>query len=360
MAAKTLSPEAQLLESKAADKLYETGQIAGAGKLTMLDIDALGLEGNVRTPQTELIPQMVESIKANGFKTNHPLVVSQRDDGRQIVLCGNRRTKAVFWIRDNAPEDFARIFPKGKIPAVVHKGLNAEQETLIRIDHGSSEDRVRLDDLGEFLAVKQLVAVGHDTQGAIALKLDKYKKGPDGQPIPDRSWAQTRVNLAKLPKAIQDEFAKLWTAGKDSTPFRVGDINKVLMPAYNADLKAGFAHGDGPEFGKAVDSIRAAADESTGAPKAGNSAMSAKQMESASTGCNSKLGKELLLLAAGKLQGGKTLADIDNAILEAETGLDTVRVLERHHGAKEFRTMVRQARSEAAAVEAPAPEAAPA
>lgn len=346
------TPEQLLAEEKALSAMREESGIAAKGSAKTVAIDSLYLEGNVRSASTELIPQMVASLRESGFKPNHPIVVSAKENGRNLVLCGNRRTKAVLWLRDNEPETFARIFPKGTLPAVIHKGLSVTQETLIRIDHGAAEDRISLDDFGLFQAVKQLVAVGHDTQAAIALKLGKFKKGPDGQPVPDRSWVQTRVDLAKLPADAQAEFGKLWTAGKDSTAFRVGDIAR-LRKAYNADLTAGAPgaiHGEGPEYRKAFAEIASGTPKQSNAKGEGSAdggGLSPAQLHSVSQGCNSRLGKELLAVASGRVKA-PSIAEIDNAILEAESALSAMQALSAYYGA-DFPGMVESAREAAKA-----------
>ena len=67
----------------------------------MIPVDSLIFADNVRSPECTAIPQMVESYRRNGFKVNHPLVVSEKLDGNFLVLCGNRRGIALHWLRDN-------------------------------------------------------------------------------------------------------------------------------------------------------------------------------------------------------------------------------------------------------------------
>ncbi|KKL05749.1 hypothetical protein LCGC14_2602940, partial [marine sediment metagenome] len=155
----------------------------------MIHVDHLYFEGNVRSPECEAIPAMVESYRRNGFKVNHPLVVSEKQSKEvgvitYLVLCGNRRGIGLQWLRDNDKAAYALALPTCKVPAIVHKGLTEEEETLLRIDHSIDEDRVQLDEWSVYLAVKQLAQVGIDTQEQIAEKLGLfYTKGKKkGQP----------------------------------------------------------------------------------------------------------------------------------------------------------------------------------
>jgi len=225
----------------------------------MIAVSYLFLADNVRTTACEKIPEMVASLRRNGFKPNHPVVLSQRDndaDGkpRFLVLCGNRRTKALLWLQENDADEYNRIVPTGKIPAIIHKGLTEEEEILLRIDHSKDEDRVALDEWSIFLAIKQLVrAFTSESQEKIAEKLGIfYTKGKNAGK-PNRSYVQTRVDLARLPEYVQDEFQKLMVSGKDETPVRIADI-KTLKTIYNEEFVA-FPNADGPKFTAAWDAI---------------------------------------------------------------------------------------------------------
>lgn len=227
--------------------IVDSQGLTHGGAIARFAFALLYLADNVRTEATYQIPKMVASLLRHGFKANHPLVLSRKADGRALVLCGNRRTKALQWIAENQPTDFARILPDGEIPAVIYDNLTAEQEALLRIDHGTDEDRVPLDEFGEFLAIRQLVRAGYLSESGIAEKMGKFREDKQtGKLVANRSWVQPRVALAQLPQYVQDEFRKLWTEGNAATPLRVGNILK-LYKVFNEEYR-NFPNGDGPQF----------------------------------------------------------------------------------------------------------------
>lgn len=199
----------------------------------MIPIDSLFFGDNVRWEGNleEGTLKVFDSIKRQGWKPNHPLVVVTKENGNK-VLVGNCRSRAVLRLRDEKPDKFAEFFPDGKISALVHTNLTDGEEVEIRIDHSHDEDRTPLDEWSEFLAVKQLVLNGMDTEAEIARKLGAiYKKGKNaGQP--NRSYIQPRVRLAKLPAFVQDEYKK-YCMDRKSTAFRIG-MTANLAKAYRA------------------------------------------------------------------------------------------------------------------------------
>ncbi len=113
----------------------------------LIEVDKLYFAENVRTPECLQLPAMCESLRRHGFKTNHPLVVSEKKiDGetRYHVLVGNRRGLALVFLRDNEPEAYRQALDDAKVPAIVHRGLTEEEEVEHRIDHSFDEDRVPL------------------------------------------------------------------------------------------------------------------------------------------------------------------------------------------------------------------------
>ncbi len=206
-----------------------------------IPVDSLYMENNVRSEECMLIPQMVESLRIHGFRVNHPLRVSEKSDGRFLVLAGNRRTSGLLFLKDNDPETYRNALPGGKVPCVVDKGLTVEQEIEIRIDHSDDLDRVPLDEWSIFLAIKQLATAGFDTQEKIAIKMGLRKK--DGKPR--REYVQVRVNLASMPQFVQDEFRKL-TLDRNTTPIRWNMVSR-LYKVYNDEF-LDHAAGDGPLF----------------------------------------------------------------------------------------------------------------
>lgn len=240
-------------DSRAVTKVQET---------EFVDFDSLYRKDNVRTSQSLNLPKMVQSLKTRGFKPNHPLVVSEKSDGTFLVLCGNRRTEALEMIRENDSEIFQSILPDGQVPCIVHRNLTEEQEILIRLDHSDDEDREPLDEWGEFLSVLQLMRAGYTGQKDIAAVLGKFNKNGE----PNRSYFQQRVNLARLPKKVQEEMKKYCLDGPTATPLRWRHI-PGLFSVYNEEYDAGYAINTGPQFNQLWDEIFNEED-STKRPKA--------------------------------------------------------------------------------------------
>src|SRR4030042_5837557 len=98
-----------------------------------VSIEAMVHGGNVRQPEDIQLDLMVESIRQNGWLTQHPPVVHQISEGEGEeagsfrVLIGNRRTLALLWLKEHAPEEYSKIIPSGKITCVVWKGLTEEE-----------------------------------------------------------------------------------------------------------------------------------------------------------------------------------------------------------------------------------------
>ena len=204
--------------------LQDAKTVESKGKVKNLPIEVCCVRDNPREDHN--IEPIVNSMLRHGYLLNQPIVVVE--DGEQfLVVRGNRRYLAVCWIREHDPETFAQLFPKGTIPAIVHKKCSAQETALLRMDFDSSAERAPLNAWEMFLAVRCLVKAGYLTETGIAEKLGMFV---DDQPA--RSWAQTRVRLARLPVDIQNMFRTCFLKTKENT-LRIGDI-AALAKMYRA------------------------------------------------------------------------------------------------------------------------------
>jgi len=235
---------------------------------------------------------------------------------------GNRRGRALVFLRDNDPDMYAIVLPSGKVPAVVHEGLTAEQEVMIRIDHSSDLDREPLDQWSEFCAVKQLVLVGQDSQETIATKLGIYHTKGKNKGTPNRSYIQPRVNLSRLPGFIQDEFNRY--CDKPGSSAVRWSVIAALYKAYNVEMVE-FPNGDGPLLKEAwekalVPKPKEVKNEITGRNLTPSDARKKAQA------CSSALLKIALLAATG--QGTIDLVTVDSKIRileDLETEIDVLK-----------------------------------
>ncbi len=315
----------------------------------MISVDELIFADNVRSAECQAIPAMVESYRRNGFKVNHPLVVSEKKpvDGLTVylVLCGNRRGIGLLWLRDNDKGAYGLALPTGKVPAIVHKGLTKEEETLLRIDHSMDEDRVPLDEWSVYMAVKQLAKVGIDTQERIAEKLGIfYTKGKKkGQP--NRSFVQPRLNLARLPSKVE-EAMRQYTLDRDNTAIRWSHV-AGLYKAYNSEFVE-YPNGDGPLFtaawSEAITPLVAADDAEESTSK--KELTPADAVKRAQVASSQGLQQALLVLTG---QSEVSITDLDRAMAEGETAVLTVKLIADYLGPDEYATLIDCAR--AAAVE---------
>lgn len=311
----------------------------------MLDVAALVFEGNVRTPECMSIPAIVESFRRHRYKSNHPLVVSEKttpDGPRYLVLCGNRRGLGLVWLRENEPETFnLALNGSGKVPGIVHKGLTKEEEVELRIDHSSDEDRVPLDEWSLFMAVKQLVQAGIDTQERIAVKLGLFKQTGKQKGQPRREFVQVRVNLVRLPEYVQDEFRKL-TLDKATTLVRWSHVAS-LYKAYNQEYVE-HPDGKGPEFSALWQKIitppeatEEGATPNVSAPKELTPAEAVKRSQSASSD-----GLKQALLAVTH-QSKADLSEIDAHLVRAESALLILADVADYLGESEYNVLLENA-----------------
>lgn len=178
------------------------------------------------------IPVKVRSFLAQGYLADQPIMVEEREQpngaGKYCVLRGHCRTGAAHYLLANQPDDYARIFHDGKIPAVIVKGLTDAQRVLAAIDQSDDLNRRPLSKYEQFVAVRAMVKQGYVSQEGIAAKLGIYSlEKESGKQVPNRSWVQIRVNLARLPQFIQDEYEVLEKRGEKGTAFRVPMIAKL-------------------------------------------------------------------------------------------------------------------------------------
>jgi hypothetical protein len=226
--------------------------------------------------------------------------------------------------------------------------LTIEQEAVIRIDHSADEDRVPLDEFGEFLAIRQLVKAGYDSQSGIAAKMGWYKTdGKTGEKSPNRSKVQPRVNLANLPAFVVAEYQKLCEFGKDATPFRLS-MHSKLYSAYNKEF-AKFPNGDGPEFSElwaqCMVPTAEKIDETQPTLTPNEAAKRAKAV-------GSVIVRDTLRIVSGSHDGSIDLASVDARGVEAETALATLGEIESYLGESDFAELVRKAQEAAPVVEA--------
>lgn len=310
----------------------------------LVAIASLFRRDNVRTTATLQIPQMIGSIKRHGYKPNHPLVVSAKPDGTFLVLCGNRRMEAIETIFANEPELFAKLFPTGEVPCIVYTGLTEEQEAIIRIDHTGDEDRVPLDDWGYFLAIRQLVRAGYDTQAGIAEKIGWFKKdAKTGENVPNRSKVQQRVNLCQLPGFVQAEFERYATGGAGASNVRWSDV-AGLFKSFNEDYKAGYTNGDGPTFQAAwADCLK----DPTARPLTVKPITPA-EMEKRSKVVGSNVLRNVLAVCAGATDR-VNLSELDATMVQAETAVAVLSEIHAYLGDADFAELTESAHADAIA-----------
>ena len=303
----------------------------GTNCTKLVSVDDLVMENNVRTVECMHVPQMVASLRVHGYLPNHPILISERLDGTLLVLAGNRRTSGILWLKENDPEAYRVAVVNGKIPAVVHKGLSPEEEIDLRIDHSKSMDRVPLDPWSLFLAIEQLDSSGRYTQDQIAVKLGLLKESGKKAGEPRREFVQVRVNLARLPQFVQDEFRKL-TLDKDTTPIRWSMISS-LYKTYNEEY---LVHNDGkgPLFTTAwtkcmtPESVSDTASEDE--PKELTPAEAVKRSQAA----NSNGLKQAFLVVTRQAAGN--LADIDATITEGESAVVILQAIREYLGETDY------------------------
>ncbi len=316
--------------------------------VTMVPIDSLILEGNVRTQENLDVQGMVACYRKEGvFDVSTPILVSQKGD-RALVLRGNRRTLAALWLRENDLATFEAIFPKGMIPAVVRKGLTAEEEVLLRIDHGNSKDRKPLDEFSLFNAIRQLVFIG-EVQEVIAIKLDLIHERGKNKGKPNRPYVQPRVSLAHLPGYIQDEYRK-YCYDRNSTVFRPfssfsteegkprSNVASVLYGIYKEEM-AEFPEGNGPKMKEAWEYCMTPK-EVKPSLHSGHS-LSPKEAATKAAATESPALRSVLLCVTG--QSDSSITEVQTRILLLEQAAKTLEVIRTHLGKEAYQTLLEEA-----------------
>lgn len=295
---------------------------------------------NVRTEENvkAKLPQMISSIRRNGFKRNHPLVVSKKTDGRYLVLCGNRRTEGLEVILASNKEEFDKICPDGKVPAIVYENLTPDQEIVMRIDHSPEEDRLPLDEWETCLAVFQLVKAGHRNRMDVAEKLGQVVTRPNGTIEARGSWAQPRINLARLPRYVQELFRDWMLAKKarkaDTPPLKWTDVAE-LYKTYSAEFSK-HPEGRGPLMQELISKITDPGRKTT--PKA--RPMSATKVTEEAKLYSSPELQATMLIVAGVYEGEATLDQIDVELQKKDIAMKTLNEIMNHLGEEGFKSLM--------------------
>lgn len=310
-----------------------------------LDISSLRMDGNPRTSRGMKLEKLQASFETHGYQADSAIMVEEVAENDYLVLRGNRRTAAAQDLQKNNSEVFDRVFSDGKIPAIVCKGLTDQERILLRIDHSDELDREPLDDEGLFNAVLQLCKIGlKQEQIAKHLNLWKIDKATKKR-VPNRSLVQRRVELAKLPQKVQDEFRVLFRDGQNATPVRVSQI-PALYKEYNSHY---LENPDGTiKFWDLWDDCCTPKEDKEGKPAKAGQALSPKKATEFAQMSQSKTVRNCLLAVTG--QGQVTLEEVDRTAILAETAQVTLEKIKNHLGDKDyndFLTEVFQATKEA-------------
>src|SRR6185436_18316435 len=182
-------------------------------------------------------------------------------------------------------DEFSRIFPDGTIPAIVFENLAPADEILLLTDHGKEMDRQPLNDSELSNACGELTLAGF-SQDQIAAHLGYFHQKGKKAGKPNREYIQQRVNLARLPMYIREEFAKACDDA-DSSVLRITDI-PALFAAFQADKKLGVTDGNG-------ETLKAAWEKVMSATKTTSESLSAVQATKYADIVTSDLSKRFLM-----------------------------------------------------------------
>jgi hypothetical protein len=206
----------------------------------------------------------------------------------------------------------------------------------LRIDHSDEMDREPLDDEGLFNAVSQLAKAGL-TQEKIATHLNLWKtEKKSGKRVPNRSLVQRRVELAKLPQRIQDEYRQLMQKGLDATPVRWS-----MIPALYKEFSKTFDTApDGTiEFWEKWDKCCTPSEDKAEKGKSpGGRALSPKKATEKAQLAQSKSIRDLMLCVVGL--GEKTFDEIDKAVVLAETAQITLGKIQAYLGDDDYQNFL--------------------
>lgn len=298
-----------------------------------IELDTLVFDDNPRTDATLHLEAMQASYAQHGYQSDSAIMVEDQENGKYLVLRGNRRTLAALDLQTKDAIAYERAFPDGKIPAIICKGLSDNERILLRIDHADDMDRVPLDDEGMFNAIAQLSRSGLG-QDAVAEHLNLWLTDKaTGVKKPNRSYAQQRINLAKLPAKVQNEFRILMRKGKDATPVRWGQV-ATLYKEYHANC---VAYPDGTiKFQELWE--KATKPVEKGSNAIAGTSLTAKKAKDMALHCQSKAARALCFALTG--QGDVTVESIDLTILEAESAQVTLAQIKESMGETDYSALV--------------------
>ncbi len=311
-----------------------------------IDISSLEHDGNPRTADGMKLDKLMASYETHGYQADSTIMVEEKGD-KFLVLRGNRRTLAALEIRDKNQDLFARVFPDGKIPAVVAKSLTDQERILLRIDHSGEMDREPLSDEGMFNAVCQLCRVSL-TQEEIAehLNLWSLNKKTNKQ-VPNRSLVQRRVELAKLPQKVIDEFRILMQKGTSETPVRWSMVSTLYKKYKKNHIE--YPNGD-IEFNTYWEKCTTPVEDKKADSPRGS--LTAKKAEDLSMQSQSEGARALLLTMTG--QGNDTFADLDVVILKGEQAVIVLDRIKIFLGNEDYNTLLSESHPIVEEVEAEA------
>ena len=297
-----------------------------------IELSDLIFDGNPRTGVSLKLDQMISSFLVHGYQPDSAIMVEEREDGRIVVLRGNRRALAALELSNRDTEGFNRVFSDGKIPAIIVKGLSDQERILYRIDHSSELNREPLDDEGFFNAVCQLLRAGLN-QKAIAKHLNLFTKNKKtGDLEPNRSLVQWRAGLAKLPSKCIEEYRILMRKGPEATSVRWSMV-AGLFKLYN---KSSVEYPDGTvAFNELWEKCLTPKEEQTGSLTQSLTPKKAKDFsqyaQSVGTG-------NILLQVTG--QTPLTFEDIDLAILAGEQAIATLNSIHDYLGKEDYNNLI--------------------
>lgn len=312
------------------------------GRLGKVEIADVTLYADNPRPAEEFeTAGIVESYRKFGYRPEYPITVSIRKDGSTVALRGNRRLSAALILRDTEPETFARVFPKGEIPALIHKGLNDSEEILLAVDHTGELDRKGLSKWGEFRAISALMLKGEVAgRYAIAEKLGLVKVQVDnGKTVRtvQGPYVQKRMELARLPDFVQSAFKGCPMFGGADGRFKQAQISRLLK-LYNSerDVAAKAGTRTGPQFDAAWSEIVTPAAVEGGSDSAGTiMKLTRKQFADRAVTCKSDIVRTCMEVAAGAVDAA-IIGNLDSRGLTLEAAERKLVELSEYYGEADF------------------------
>lgn len=150
--------------------------------ISTVDIDLI--EPDPSQPRKHIdsatLKQLSESIKAHGVL--QPIIVNKKDDGRYIIIAGERR-----W----------RASKEAKMPTIPAKIVDYSNEKTLQISLIENIQRENLNPLDIALALSTLLKQFNKTQEEVAQEIAK-----------SRSYVTNVLRLLNLPEKVQDEIKK--------------------------------------------------------------------------------------------------------------------------------------------------------